>query len=703
VKENESPDCIDTVFNDDGSKSKRLGVELLNKAPTGAYTCNGLFDYGVSPGVRKLVGAWATTIQKMDDLDGTWDSLETGRTDCPHYFERSGTKLIICNEQRDTIKYWDGSATSLTALNTNAPLARIPKPFQGYLFLANTAVNPRRIWFEDESTITTGDYAEYFTLPSSSDDEVLAMVEYNGRLYTSLRGEWYRISYVGGSAVFDYKKVSSVIGGVPKTIQVVSLPNIGEVILYFGWNKKIYVFDGTSSYAISEKYENDNGECPVYLDSVNQGGLANAHAVVDIERGMYRLYVPIGGDSEITHRFDISLNSLSCSPAKTQPYSASCIAEDSNKKRWHILGGYDGCAYKADRLAYDEIPMNNVEIGADGSLVSVETYIRDANGICRDKVHDGGNNVTYAEDSSENFVTLGVAVGDYIINKTDTYRHVITAINNGGGVNAQLDYANTEDDTDNNDVFDVYKAAFIADDDSIYIGSARRFDTVVVELIQNASATITPLFYYSADTAGTYTALTVTDGTSGFIKSGVIKFSIPSGWTKTNRDDGNNAFADTTTYYYIRIRRTANSLTTTPKLSRISVGLAIDDYYSSPKMYGKVVSALKKGLRMYMYFTPAGNYGLQYKDRKDFESDYVLRDTIPMYNTGDNFLGLNLVLNSNELGSRQKGLERSIDIPVCNNSYQYRLTSNKAVNIPWKLHTTEFVERQTGIGVSKKK
>lgn len=303
--------------------------------------CNGLFDFGVNPGDRKLVGAFGTTIQKQDDLDGLWDSLDTARQDNTHYFERSGTTLIICDDARNTVRTWDGSAATLSDLNADAPKCKIPRVFQGFLLLMNEKDNPRRIYFEDESTITTGDWADFFTLPAPDDDEAFMGIEYNGRFYVTLRTAWYRVSFVGGSAVFSFKKVSSVVGGVPRTIKVVSLPDIGEVIMYLGWNRRIYVFDGTSSTPISFNYENDNGQTDIFLKNINQGGLINSHAVVDEDKNIYRVYVPIGGEGQSSHSLNINLRTLSMSPFKNQRFTASVIAEDSLKRRWHICGGYD--------------------------------------------------------------------------------------------------------------------------------------------------------------------------------------------------------------------------------------------------------------------------------------------------------------------------------------------------------------------------
>jgi len=128
---------------------------------------------------------------------------------------------------------------------------------------------------------------------------------------------------------------------VPKTIQVASIPEIGEVLMYLGWNRKIYIFDGTSSTAISFNYEKDNGQSTVFLNNINQGGIVNSHATVDTEKDLYRLYVPMGGDSTITHSLNINLKTLAMSPFKNQRFTASIMAEDSIKRRWHICGGYD--------------------------------------------------------------------------------------------------------------------------------------------------------------------------------------------------------------------------------------------------------------------------------------------------------------------------------------------------------------------------
>ena len=706
-KPNESPRARNVNFLEDDTLEKRLGCEKLNLTVTGATDFgNGLFDFGISPGVRKLIGAFGTSIYKMDDLDGTWDSIQTARVDCVNYLDRIAGYLVNSNESRDILKYWDGVTGTMTTLNASAPRTKYCTEFNGYFLAMNTSTSARRIYYEDTSTIFTGTWGNYLTLPASSSDEITWGAELRGRFYVSLRNLWYRLSFVGGEAIFDYKLTSSTVGAVPRTAKVVSIPNVGEVIMYLGWDKKIRIFDGTNSEPISLKYEQVNNGSDVSLDMINQTGMKNSHAIIDTEKSLYRLFIPVSDSGEVNWRLDINYKTLSCSPHSNQVFLSSTVAEDANGKKWDIVSDYSGTAYRIDRGNIDEVPFNNAEFGPDGTLVSIEPHINDGWGIVYNQVHDGGNNVTVAEDASSNFTTLGVVVGDYVKNKTDGLGHVITAIANGGGTNAQLDYANTEGDTDNNDVFNVYKAVFLADNDSIYIGSKRKFDTIVVDLEQVGSATIVPIISYSSDAAGAYTALSaptnrLLDATAGFSTSGVITFDIPSTWELTAKDDGGNAFNDTTTYYYIKIQRTANALTTTPKVLKINIGNRIDDLYVSPKMFGKRLGDVKKPYKLDFYFDSVGNYGLKYYDRVDFQTDWQEGPQRPismkMWNQNDDFLGT-YILGADTLGSNKTAIKYSPEAQGINNCYQYYITSDKSYKRRWKLYKVDTIEGVMGIG-----
>lgn len=102
---------------------------------------------------------------------------------------------------------------------------------------------------------------------------------------------------------------------------------------------------------------------------------------------------------------------------------------------------------------------------------------------------------------------------------------------------------------------------FAADDDRIYFGDDATFEAIQVILAVFSSDDIVAVFeYYNG---ATWTALTVTDGTTGFTQDGIISFSIPGDWATV---DVNGA-----TKFYVRIQRTENTVTTPPTEDTIRI------------------------------------------------------------------------------------------------------------------------------------
>jgi len=134
--------------------------------------------------------------------------------------------------------------------------------------------------------------------------------------------------------------------------------------------------------------------------------------------------------------------------------------------------------------------------------------------------------------------------------------------------------------------------AFAADDDYIYFGvpvlfkngvssttaSNRdcRFVDIHVVLDTVASASIVPVFQYS-NGDNSWATLTVTDGTNGFTQNGTITFnraSLPSAttWLVATKNGSGATIGDGVARGYVRIQRTANTLTTAPKINSIGTG-----------------------------------------------------------------------------------------------------------------------------------
>ncbi len=143
--------------------------------------------------------------------------------------------------------------------------------------------------------------------------------------------------------------------------------------------------------------------------------------------------------------------------------------------------------------------------------------------------------------------------------------------------------------------------AFANDDDYIYFGvpvlyrngvasstaSNRdcRFVDIHIDLETVASASITPTFQYS-NGDNSWATLSVSDGTNGFTQSGTITFtraSFPTAttWLVATKDGAGNTIGDGVARGYVRIRRTANTLTTPPVIRTVGTGIltASTTYY----------------------------------------------------------------------------------------------------------------------------
>ena len=102
---------------------------------------------------------------------------------------------------------------------------------------------------------------------------------------------------------------------------------------------------------------------------------------------------------------------------------------------------------------------------------------------------------------------------------------------------------------------------FAADDDYIYVGYDSTFEGIEVVLAIVSSDDILAVFEYWDGSA--WTALTVTDGTNGFIQDGDIEITVPVDWAAVD--------VNGTSKFYVRIQRTENTVTTPPTEDTIRI------------------------------------------------------------------------------------------------------------------------------------
>ena len=131
--------------------------------------------------------------------------------------------------------------------------------------------------------------------------------------------------------------------------------------------------------------------------------------------------------------------------------------------------------------------------------------------------------------------------------------------------------------------------SFAAVDDYIYLGATAtkvgkdtattydgRFLHIYINLDTVASSSITPVFEYNNGNAWVEFGAII-DGTNGFTQNGTIEVgidNIPSyaAWVKGSQDGAGNEIGDSVDRCYMRIKRTATTVTTLPKFSEVGTG-----------------------------------------------------------------------------------------------------------------------------------
>jgi hypothetical protein len=122
---------------------------------------------------------------------------------------------------------------------------------------------------------------------------------------------------------------------------------------------------------------------------------------------------------------------------------------------------------------------------------------------------------------------------------------------------------------------------FVADNDTITIGNASQFSELEVILDTGASQNVQPTWEYSTG-IGTWAAFTPTDGSNGFLNTGVMLW---------DQDDLAGWVVGTGSEYLIRITRTRNALSTAPIVDTIQ--FVDPEVYSWDKDGAVTISALR--------------------------------------------------------------------------------------------------------------
>lgn len=303
-----------------------------------------LVDFSNTSGYHQQIAHFNNYVSAYDRLQDTKIDLRTNAPYTRSYNAKIRSWLIQTYNDYSSPYYWDGAAATMSVL-TNAPAFKRSIEFQGYLMGMNTSAYKMRIYYQSTrdmlGAITA--YTDYFTLtPGPNDDELSDPFLLNGRLYVGTKYSIFRVSFVGGVTVFEFKQIISDVGIVPNTAQAVITKEFGQVILFLGTDKRVYLFDGANIKAISDLFFYHNNGTPISMDLIDDNYKENSFAVYDHTRRIYRLFVTKKAQATNYYCMNIDVDTFAYYPFDNMGFSSGCMCYDALLRPFLVCTDYEG-------------------------------------------------------------------------------------------------------------------------------------------------------------------------------------------------------------------------------------------------------------------------------------------------------------------------------------------------------------------------
>lgn len=345
LKEGESPNSINIEF-DETVVRKRPGYRSFTSQIGSGIIGWNLINFANDAGVQKLVSHQGQAVFYLDNLAGAQTSIRTLVSNEQSFFVDIKRFLIHTFDDYSVPYYWDGATVAMQILSPTAPGFKHAIESQGFLLGGNISGEPLRIYYEDTNSMIGGAYADFFTLSGGRDDEITQFFILNGRTYAATKTGIFRLSFVGGVTVFEFKNVIITTGAVPRTAKTVVTDQFGEVVLFLGQDLNIYMFDGSFVRVVSDKYKRPNNDTSFALEMIDRNHINNCHSVYDPIRRVYRLFVTRKGSDENDFCVNIDVRNLSYYPYKNMMFASAVIAQDAVGRIFLVGADYDGLLHK---------------------------------------------------------------------------------------------------------------------------------------------------------------------------------------------------------------------------------------------------------------------------------------------------------------------------------------------------------------------
>ena len=389
-----SPKTMNAISGKGKTLKKRPGFDVENLPGLEDSPVTGLYDYGISSNSRKQIIHVGSNLYKMDELNGTWQLLQTNITnnavsEFETFTTSSGNVLLHATHENDTIKSWDGSASTMTEVSgSGAPAPKYLKAWNNHVWAAGIVNNPSRLRYSNVATYTNwqtnsiDNYDDNFQ--TSDGDYITGLAVLRGNLYVFKRYSIFRVTYLGGTPLISVLQVISGTGCISnKSIveaEVTTVDTNGsskkQVLVFLTADKKIVAFDGSTIYPMSDIISDNNMYSPISMATLNDAGLTEAHAIFLSDADLYLLFVADSTNQSISHCFALNTVTRGIFPWDNMEFKSSAIMVTTQNKKIPYVGGYNGQVY---RLMYGSKDVSSTLVpnlvsllhfdGADSSTI----------------------------------------------------------------------------------------------------------------------------------------------------------------------------------------------------------------------------------------------------------------------------------------------------------------------------------------------
>lgn len=372
IKDEESSDLQNVVFDTGGAIKKRFGYRTIPNNPTLQVSSNvtgitGVAFYKKNDGSRYLVAlankaGQCVAIKKTYDVggglpSGAWDNITQSGVLPSNYtnnnlvsFTVAENNLVFCIpavSQSRPFKWTGSGIVSTLTADSNCPTATIVAYFKNQLFLAGNSTNPSRVFFSALGDITTWTITDYFDVDNSDGQQVRALVPAFDALYIFKDKSIWRLS---GSNRDNFILEKMVVG--IGTLSPQSIAIVNNFIYFTTFQNDIAIYDGAYTVKfISQKIRNTIGGLN-FSRATNTLGLAfSTYKYVDTD-----YYSSVSNAGSATNNRVLFFDTADNAWSKFVGINANswCVAENEVGQNILVFGDYLGYVhYYPSTLYYD--------------------------------------------------------------------------------------------------------------------------------------------------------------------------------------------------------------------------------------------------------------------------------------------------------------------------------------------------------------